>query len=96
MTDERELLEMALIGYAMKREQIEREQERVRLLLHVATTDKPLHPVFQNQLNRMKAQAVASKPRRHFSAEARARIVAATKARWARYRREKARKGGRK
>lgn len=38
MTDEREVLEMALAGYAMKREAIEREIERVRLMLTVANS----------------------------------------------------------
>lgn len=30
MTDERELLEMALVGYALKRADVERQIERVR------------------------------------------------------------------
>ena len=39
MTDERELLEMALAGYALKREAIEREIERVRLMLKLASSE---------------------------------------------------------
>lgn len=39
MTDERELLEMALAGYALKREAIEREIERVRIMLKVASSE---------------------------------------------------------
>lgn len=81
--DQNELYEMALIGYAMKRENIEREQERIRLLL---ATDGFAHPP---------ASVPKAKPaKRHLSPEGRARIIAGTKARWARYR--KARKGGRK
>ena len=38
MTNERELVEMALMGYAMKREAIEREIERVRLMLAIDAT----------------------------------------------------------
>jgi hypothetical protein len=38
MTNERELLEMALAGYALKRAGIENEIERVRVMLAIANS----------------------------------------------------------
>lgn len=104
MTDERELLEMALAGYALKRADVERQIERVRVRVMMAMEPAqthvmgrfgpiPVNPPTQKFLNRKPAKW-ARKPRK-LSPEGRARIIAATKRRWARVRRENPRKGGR-
>ena len=75
MKHRRELLEMALAGYARQREIIEQKMAEIRSELggavRVAKVGKPAG-------------------KRQMSAEGRARIAAATRARWAAYRKAKA------
>jgi hypothetical protein len=53
MTDNRELLEMALAGYALKRAGIENEIERVRVMLTIANS--PIVRMFE-KMKREKAR----------------------------------------
>jgi hypothetical protein len=76
--DQNELLRMALIGYEVEREKIDEKMSEIRSLISGGTTKTAAE------------EAAPVRKRRRMSKEARARISAATKARWAAFRREKA------
>ena len=74
---DQEILRMALVGYEAEREKINEKLFEIRALLGGRSTTAAV-------------EEAPVRKRRRMSKEARARISAATKARWAAFRREKA------
>lgn len=100
MIEQTELYEMALAGYALRRAAIEQDIERVRLLLAIG--DRPAEPLTPAERAKVARYSRAKRkgarpsrvlgiprPARKLSAAGRAAIIAATKKRWAKYRRAK-------
>lgn len=79
---ERELLEMALIGFGMRAAEIDRQISSVRAQLALGETPASVKRIAEHTTPGF----------RKLSPEGRARIVAATRKRWAAYRRAKARR----
>jgi|SRR6185437_11328209 len=96
--NERELLEMALAGYAMEREHLERQIERVRILLALengATLPVETLPVGPGgaewPVRFIPRQRLGHRRSRRLSSAIRKRMAEAQRKRWARVRRERSR-----
>ena len=85
------LLEMALVGYEFQRQQIDEKIREIRAALGggVRHTAKATATPATSETGRA-AKAAAPRKRRTLSAEARKRIAAAQKRRWAEHRKNQA------
>ena len=81
--EEKELMEMALIGYGMELARIDQQISEVRAMLALGDRTADIAEAVHDHFAEM------DRPTRHISPEGRARIIAATKKRWAAWRREK-------
>lgn len=85
--EDKELLEMALVGFGMRLAEIDRQISEVRARLAIGNGDTlPVGPGGAEWPVRFVPRERLGK--RGLSPEGRARIVAATRKRWAAYRRE--------
>jgi len=94
-----EMLQAALMGFEIQRDRIDTLIAGIRAQLGRQSGRGPAEPVATGGRGRPRGRRVAaagSKPKRKLSAEGRARIVEATKARWEAYRAAKEEKAAKK
>lgn len=82
------MLEMALVGYEFQKQKIDEKIREIRDILGGARSSADIAP--STESGRRVKTAAAPKKRRTLSAEARKRIAAAQKRRWAEHRKNQA------